>query len=157
MSNTVLTNPGGSIKVYGGSGAALGAAAGIAIACPAGKRWKLLNFISDTTASATVGNRNMLVRISATSAATDWVGTLSGNVTAAQICGYDIGFGAPINTPATAVRRTQALTANTNVQVRESCSLNEVDQLGYVNIRDTANIDVADTVTYRLTVIEYDR
>ena len=38
-------------------------------------------------------------------------------ITAAQIGGYDVGFGAPINTPSTTVRRNIANTGNTNIQV----------------------------------------
>lgn len=153
---TVLANPGGTIKTSAGT-AAIGAAGGLPIfAVPTGKRVRLLQITTDTTMSATVGNRQMYMWITSAAGANIWLGTASANTAAAQICGYDVGFGSPLNTPSTTVRRSIAQTANTNVQVRENAALIELAAGSGIAIDDIANIDVADVVTYRIHYIEYD-
>jgi hypothetical protein len=85
-----------------------------------------------------------------------WVGAASTAVTAAQVGGYDVGFGSPLSTPSTTVRSTLAGGANTNVQVRENTSITELLAGSTITLDDSANIDIADSIAYRLMVIEYD-
>ena len=149
------TIPGGVERQYTAT-TGIGAA-GWNITCPAGKKWVLRAFVSDTTATATVGNRRILVRPINLAGAVLWVGSAMAALTAAQIGGYDVGFGAPINTPSTTVRRQiNTVAADTNVQVRESCPTLMLNAGDYVQIRDSAAVDAADSVFYVLSVTEYD-
>lgn len=133
-----------------------GIAGGVGFTVPANKKWELQSFISDTTMTATVGNRTILLRILSAAGQAYWVGTLGAATTAAQVCGYDIGFGAPINTPSTTVRRNIANTGNTNVQVRESCSAVLLPPGSVLQLIDVAGIDGADSAVCRLIYTEYD-
>jgi len=122
---------------------------------PTGKRARPTNLVSDITASATVGNRVLVARVLDPNANVIWIGSSSGAVTAAQIGGYDIGFGMP-GTPSTTVRRNIANTANTNVQVRELSGITDLLAGSTINIMDVTAVDVADLIVCRTSVIEYD-
>jgi hypothetical protein len=149
------TSPAGTIRSLTGTTALL-AAGGVIGTVPALKRWKLQSLVTDTTMTATVGNRLVRTFISDPAAAVVWVGAASTAVTAAQIGGYDVGFGPPLSTPSTTVRSTLAGGANTNVQVRENTSITELAAGSTITLDDSANIDIADSIAYRLMVIEYD-
>lgn len=147
----VVITPGGRVRLYFGSLAAF------SLAVPTGKRWKILSFVADWTASATVGNRVIhAVIIGGGGAQNIWRGASSGVTTASQVCGYDIGFGSPLNTPSTTVRRNIANTANTNVQVRENTSINMMIAGDIITLTDIAAVDANDVVTYRVLVEEYE-
>lgn len=150
----VTTKPGGVITA---AGAVTGVPAGglTVVTVPVGKRWVPMSFTSDTTMTATVGNRLLIVRVM-TGATIVWMGASSAVVTAAQVGGYDVAFGASNGTPSTAVRRNLADTASTNVQVRENCPIAQMKAGDSIVIDDTANIDVADSCTGRLYYVEYD-
>jgi hypothetical protein len=145
--------PGGTITSQS-DGGNIGAA-GRTLTVPAGRRWKIMQVSSDTTMTATVGNRLLTVRIANPAGQVLWSGALSAAVTAAQIGGYDVGFGSPLNVPSTAVRRALVAAANTNVQVRENTSITEMLENWTVTILDTAAIDVADQVLWRFAYVEY--
>lgn len=156
MTKNVLTHPGGTIKSSAGS-AAIGAAGGLPIfAVPAGKVAEILQITTDTTMSATVGNRSMYIWITSALGSNMWLGQASANTPASQVCGYDVGFGSPLNTPSTSVRRNIAQTANTNIQVRENSCLKLLAANSGIAIDDINNIDVADVVTFRIHYIEYE-
>lgn len=122
---------------------------------PTGRRSIIRSCVSDLVASATVGNRILIARILDGSANVLWIGSASTAITAAQTGGYDIGFGMP-GTPSTTVRRNLGNTANVNVMVRESSPILELGPGSTIVLIDTAAIDVADAVTSRVNVIEYD-
>jgi len=148
---TVLNNPGGRIR------SVIGAINTPAISVPAGKRWRLMSFVNDWTATATVGNRVLhAVVIGEAGSQNVWRGASSASVTAAQIGGYDVAFGTPNTTPSTTIRRTISGAANTNVQVRENCPITDLRAGDIVSIIDSAAIDAADSCAYRLMVLEYD-
>lgn len=150
------TIPGGTFRRFGANGTAI-SAGGLRIGtCPVGKRWVLLSVVCDVVCTATVGNRILMVSITTDNNTNDWLGAVSAAVTAGQTGGYDVGFGAPLATPSTAVRRNLANTGNTNIQVRETSSCNVIAATGGIMIDDTADIDNADAVSYRLCVMEYD-
>jgi hypothetical protein len=149
----VRTVPGGVITSQASGGTAINATQ---IIVPAGKKWTVLSFVADVTATATVGNRILQLNISTGAGAALWRGAASTAVTAAQIGGYDVGFGAPINTPSTTVRRALIAAANTNVQVRESCALNQWAAGYNIVLNDSAGIDNADSVAWRIVYVEYD-
>jgi len=153
----VVVRPGGTVRRLGANGTAIGAAGGLAIAsCPSGKLWELCFVSIELVASATVGNRQLVTKITVDNSTTDWIGATSGNVAAAQIGGYDVAFGAPLGTPSTTVRRALVAAANTNVQVRETSGLRFIKASGNIIIDDIADIDNADTINWRLQVIEYE-
>jgi len=152
---TVITNPGGTVKLAQAASAI--AAGGLTIYSPAtGKIAKLLSFSSDTTCTATVGNRVLQVRAVATVTGLPmWVGAASGNVTAAQVGGYDVAFGGA-GAPSTTVRRNRADTNNTNVQVREFAPEIWLRAGDSFTIDDSANIDATDSCNHTLVYVEYD-
>lgn len=153
----VRSIPGGSFKIQGANGAAI-TAGGVRIggSVPAGKIWEVLSVSCDLVATATVGNRIIYAYITCTNATTDWIGASSTAVAAAQTGGYDIGFGAPLATPSTTVRRNLANTANVNVMVRESTACRWIGATGGIVIDDAADIDVADALSWRIQYREYD-
>jgi hypothetical protein len=124
-------------------------------AVPAGRRWRIQSFVSDTTASATVGNRVIIAQVRDNAGVVVWVGPATGNVAAAQIGGYDVVFGGGAGTT-TVVRRNIANTANTNVQVLCSCGIIEMRAGWTIVILDTAAIDNADVTVIRVVYTEYD-
>jgi len=150
--DTVLTNPGGTLREITISNIALGNSL---FTVPAGKRWRVLSLVSDTTMTATVGNRTLVLRLYPV-LSNAWIGTTSGNTAATQKCGYDVGFGSPINTPSTTVRRNLGNTANVNIMVRESTSCNMFAAGGTAIMIDAAGIDAADATSGFLTLMEYD-
>lgn len=151
MTQNVNTRPGGTIRLL------YGAVAGFALTVPANKRWQLLSFVTDWTASATVGNRVIHgLIVGGGGSQNTWRGASSGNTAAGQVCGYDIGFGCPLNTPSTTVRRNIANTANTNIQVRENTSLTLLAAGDILSLVDSAAVDANDVITYRVVVLEYE-
>jgi len=146
--------PGGTVVSAGGTGAI--GAGGIALfVVPAGQKWLLLGMVSDTTMSATVGNRILQCRAQIAGAPI-WIGAASAAVAAAQVGGYDVGFNSAIGTPSTTVRRNMANTANTNVQVREMCPLGLMGPGYNMIIADSAAVDAADSVNWNYTYVRYD-
>jgi hypothetical protein len=153
MYMAVRTVPGGTV----GSGsfvAGIGASGQIAIV-PAGKKWQMLTLTTDTTMTATVGNRVLYGFLVSPTGLTVWVGPNSAAVTAAQVGGYDIGFGSA-GTPNTTVRKQLAGAAATNVQVTCFCPMDLLAAGWSFGIDDSANIDNADSITFRYTYLEYD-
>lgn len=122
---------------------------------PANKKWSLESYVSDTTCTATVGNRILIVSVRSNDGTTLWNGPSSAAVAAAQVGGYDVGFGYA-NAPSTTVRRNLANTASTNVQVICSCPLKTLNAGCTVRILDTAAIDNADALNHNLCYTEYD-
>jgi len=119
MTESVYTHPGGTqyssvdtttIAAVGGS---------VFIVVPDGKRRKIFTLMTDTTMSATVGNRNIIIMVKDRNGNNQWIGLASANVAAAQVCAYDVGFGGSNNTPSTSVRRNLTNTAAVNVAVAE--------------------------------------
>jgi hypothetical protein len=132
-------------------------AAGRTYTVPVGKRWLLMSSVADVTCTATVGNRVILTRVlSQPGGRPIWMGTSSAAVTAAQVGGYDVYFGAPSGI-STTVRRNLANTGNTNVQVRDACSITYLPAGWQITLADVAAIDVADAVTWTLCYVEYDQ
>jgi len=145
----VRTVPGGDI-VSANDGGNIGAT-GRSIAVPAGFKYSVQMLTTDTTMTATVGNRVLVGYVYDNLGSLRWVGSASANVTAAQVGGYDIMFGAG-GAPSTTVRRNLANTGNTNIQVRENCPISELGPGWYITIADVAAIDAADQLIMRLSV-----
>jgi hypothetical protein len=153
--------PGGI--VYAAQGNATTVTISTLFNCPAGFGFELHGLSADITASATVGNRNYFCQIVDTLGSIDWRGALSANVAAAQICGYDVGFG-NVGAPSTTVRTRLGALTSTNIQVREMCPHKALENRALsiagganaagpiiVAIVDAAGIDGADTIQWRLT------
>ena len=151
----VRTNQGVNPTYYIINTTLTGAAGVQFLGATAGKITQLLGVTIDVTHSATAGNRQLYAWILSPTGATMWVGALSAIATANQITGYDIGFGNPLGTPSTTVRRTIAGTANTNIQVRESTALSWFAVGAGVSIKDINNTDPADVVATRFVTLEY--
>lgn len=146
----VRTTPGGTITAT-----AIGAIYAFAASTvPAGSRRVFYSWVCDVTATATVGNRILVARVRDAAGNVMWVGPASTAVTAAQVGGYDIVFGAGFAT-STTVRRNIANTANTNVQVLCSSGMREMAAGYVVDVYDTAAIDANDVVTLRASFIDY--
>lgn len=126
-------------------------ATGNGVTVPANKFWKVLGVTVDVVCSATVGNRVIIGRVGNIY----WVGPASAATTAGQTCGYDIGFGNAV-APSTTIRRNIANTGNTNIQVICSCPYSILGAGDTITIQDTAAVDVADSITWRMYYIEYD-
>jgi len=148
---TVVSNPGGTIKVENVNGAFPGGSN--IFTCPAGKRRVPLAFIADFTTVATVGNRSINIRIAGVGG-TNWIGATMAALAASQVGGYDIAF-AP-GTVNTTVRRNIADSANTNVQVREFCPYLQMKAGDYITVVDSAAIAATDTVNAFFSFVEYD-
>jgi hypothetical protein len=149
----VRTVPGGIV----GSGsfvAGIGAT-GQSFAVPANKKWLLMSLVTDTTMTATVGNRILNGFIANPTGTTVWVGQNSAAIVAAQVGGYDIFFGPPAANNTT-VRKQLAAAGTTNVQVTCNCPIALMSAGWAFGIDDSANIDNADSVTFRYTYVEYD-
>ena len=66
-----------------------------------------------------------------------------------------MGFGPPLSTPSTAVRRNIANTANTNIQVRENTSITTLTAGQFLRVRDITAVDVADALTFAVSYYAY--
>lgn len=152
MPSTVQTNPGGVRTLYNAT-IAVGAS-GNGVTVPANKRWRVLCLSVDYTASATVGNRTLGVRVG-NGANAFWCSSISANVVAGALAGFDVYFGVGLATNTT-VRRGLANTANTSVQVTTCCPITDLAAGDTVTVDDYANIDNADSMLYRLWYVEYD-
>lgn len=129
--------------------------AGFRLTVPAGKVWKMMSQSSQLDPSATVGNRTLVVFVYNQNDAVMWAGTISGNIAAGAIGGYDISYGA-VGAPSTSVRRLFDNSGNTSVQVRDWFGCLVLNAGWYVLFDDTADIDPADTIDIRSTYVEYD-
>jgi hypothetical protein len=143
------TIPGGTPQLLAqGTGQATGAL-GLLAAVTNGFRWQVDYILCDFTASATVGNRLLYGQITdGTSGAVVWTGLLSAAVVAAATANYDVNMGG--GTVGTGVRRNIPGTANTTIGVREVAGKMVLNGSSRFIIKDSANIDNADTCSYAI-------
>lgn len=131
-------------------------AAGLSLfVVPTGKEVIPLSLSTDVTCTATVGNRTIGIRID-DGTYIMWIGATSAATTAGQVCGYDIGFGNPLSTPSTTVRRNMANTGNVNIMVRENTSITRLAAGSRIIIDDYADVDIADSANWYLQYVELD-
>jgi hypothetical protein len=153
---SVKTIPGGTVTTQG---YAVGiGAGGVSMFLPANSRMKLVSLVSDTTMTATVGNRILQFRV-LSGGVPVWVGPASTAVTATQVGGYDVNFGGA-SAPSTTVRRNLANTGNTNVQVTAYAPALEIVNITAAAVvvavlSDSAAIDAADSTNFLLSYILY--
>jgi len=152
MQKQITVRPGGTLKHVASTQAM--PAAGAFFQVPPTKEWEVHGLVTDTTTTATVGNRVLCASL-VLDTVVYWRGASSGNVAASQVGGYDVQFGSSTAT-STTVRRNIAGTANTNVQVLCACPYKRLKANTVIYIDDTANIDVTDATTLRITYNEYE-
>jgi len=156
MDQTVLTNPGGTVKTASADGVNITHAGYPIQLTQTCSRLKMLYFICDIACTATVGNRNFVAIVYNPAGLVLWIGVLSANVAASQTAAYDVAFSMSEAAAVTTVRRNIGNTASVNVAVGETCPVNEWIQNMVIRIDDINNVDLADQVTLRLNYVEYD-
>jgi hypothetical protein len=153
---TALIEQMGTPKTLYTGTVAVGGGFTVAVTVPANKRWILHSMMTDYTCSATAGNRIIFAFIYDASSVAVWASAYTAAITANQIGGLDITFGAHGADVTTKRVKTTLTAVLTGDYLKCTCPIRALEAGCKIDVRDSANVSATDTVTASVYGYEID-